>query len=134
MSNTKRTSNQIQAEIARLQGELADIREEELKMASAVHILENLGWTRRAGKWERPISIRPHHGGRSNLPKGSLVVHNNLLYVVSQDAAKPLNIWVREVLSVESDNTMVTMPFSIEVDRLDVYPTTSAQWAGYKKF
>ena len=69
MSKTKRTSNQIQAEIARLQGELSHIREEELKMSSAVHILENLGWTRRAGKWERPISkyyTPPKPLGQSN--------------------------------------------------------------------
>lgn len=48
----------IEADIARLQAELADVKDHDAMRDSAVHILKNLGWTRRAGKWQQPIEAR----------------------------------------------------------------------------
>lgn len=48
----------IESEIARLQAELADVKDHDAMRDSAVHILKNLGWTRRAGKWQQPIAAR----------------------------------------------------------------------------
>lgn len=132
MLNSKKTAKQIQAEIARLQGELADIQEEELKLASAVHILENLGWTRSGGKWHRPVNNSLF--GSKPLTKGELVTYNGLLYIVSVFSEDPNRVRVREVLEVGSGSALVTMPFSIWVDRSEVCRTTYHQWAGYKKF
>ena len=44
----------IEAQIVKLQAELADVKEEESMRSSAVHVLKNLGWTRRNGKWCAP--------------------------------------------------------------------------------
>ncbi|QXV76824.1 hypothetical protein bas68_0029 [Escherichia phage CarlSpitteler] len=46
-----RNRNVIEAEIAKLEAELADVKEYECARDSAVHILKNLGWTRVRGKW-----------------------------------------------------------------------------------
>lgn len=45
----------IQAEIAKLEAELEDVKYHEAKTRSAVHILKNLGWTwtRQTG-WKKP--------------------------------------------------------------------------------
>ena len=49
----------IQAEIAKLEGELADVLAHESMTRSAVHILKNLGWTwTRKGGWKKP---EPRH-------------------------------------------------------------------------
>lgn len=45
----------IQAEIAKLEGELADVLAHESMTRSAVYILKNLGWTwTRKGGWKKP--------------------------------------------------------------------------------
>lgn len=45
----------IQAEIAKLEAELEDVKCHEDKTRSAVHILKNLGWTwTRKGGWKKP--------------------------------------------------------------------------------
>ena len=44
----------IEADIAKLQLELALEKDRQDKMESAVHILQNLGWTRVRGEWVRP--------------------------------------------------------------------------------
>lgn len=45
----------IQAEIAKLEAELEDVKYHEIKTRSAVHILKSLGWTwtRQTG-WKKP--------------------------------------------------------------------------------
>lgn len=50
-----RNRNVIEAEISKLQAELADVKEYECARDSAVHILKNLGWTRKYGKWVKPV-------------------------------------------------------------------------------
>ncbi|WPJ67478.1 hypothetical protein car1b_026 [Escherichia phage Carena] len=49
-----RNRNVIEAEIAKLEAELADVKEHECARDSAVHILKNLGWTRSRGQWVKP--------------------------------------------------------------------------------
>ncbi|QQG33595.1 hypothetical protein [Pectobacterium phage PcCB251] len=49
-----RNCNVIEAEISKLQTELADVKEYECARDSAVHILKNLGWTRSRGQWVKP--------------------------------------------------------------------------------
>lgn len=45
----------IEADIAKLQAELADVKNYEAMRTSAVHILRNLGWTHTPGTgWKRP--------------------------------------------------------------------------------
>lgn len=51
-----RNRNVIEAEISKLQAELADVKEYECARDSAVHILKNLGWTRKYGKWVKPVA------------------------------------------------------------------------------
>ena len=51
-----RNRNVIEAEISKLQAELADVKEYECARDSAVHILKNLGWTRKYGKWVQPVN------------------------------------------------------------------------------
>lgn len=51
-----RNRNVIEAEIAKLESELADVKEYECARDSAVHILKNLGWTRKYGKWVKPVA------------------------------------------------------------------------------
>lgn len=51
-----RNRNVIEAEIAKLEAELADVKEHECARDSAVHILKNLGWTRKYGKWVQPVN------------------------------------------------------------------------------
>lgn len=51
-----RNRNVIEAEISKLQAELADVKEYECARDSAVHILKNLGWTRKYGKWVKPVN------------------------------------------------------------------------------
>ena len=51
-----RNRNVIEAEIYKLQAELADVKEYECARDSAVHILKNLGWTRKYGKWVKPVA------------------------------------------------------------------------------
>lgn len=51
-----RNRNVIEAEIAKLEAELADVKEYECARDSAVHILKNLGWTRKYGKWVKPVA------------------------------------------------------------------------------
>lgn len=48
----------IQAEIAKLEAELEDVKFHEAKTRSAVHILKNLGWTwtRQTG-WKKPKTV-----------------------------------------------------------------------------
>ncbi len=48
----------IQAEIAKLEAELEDVKYHEAKTRSAVHILKNLGWTwtRQTG-WKKPKTV-----------------------------------------------------------------------------
>ncbi len=46
----------IEADISKLQAELADVKDHESMRDSAVHILKNLGWTRRYGKWVQPVN------------------------------------------------------------------------------
>ena len=52
----------IQAEIAKLEAELEDVKYHEAKTRSAVHILKNLGWTwtRQTG-WKKPESYKLSH-------------------------------------------------------------------------
>lgn len=52
----------IQAEIAKLEAELEDVKYHEAKTRSAVHILKNLGWTwtRQAG-WKKPEVYKLSH-------------------------------------------------------------------------
>ncbi|QHI00760.1 hypothetical protein [Escherichia phage vB_EcoP_PHB19] len=52
----------IQAEIAKLEAELEDVKCHEAKTRSAVHILKNLGWTwtRQTG-WKKPESYKLSH-------------------------------------------------------------------------
>lgn len=54
---TMRDPKVIEAEIAKLQSELEDVRYHEAMTRSAVHILRNLGWTwtRKTG-WKKPIN------------------------------------------------------------------------------
>lgn len=47
----------IEADIAKLQAELADVKDHESMRDSAVHILKNLGWTRVRGKWVKPAQV-----------------------------------------------------------------------------
>lgn len=54
-----RTRNSIEAEISKLEAELADVKEHECARDSAVHVLKNLGWTRQYGKWVAPKPKRP---------------------------------------------------------------------------
>lgn len=54
-----RTRNAIEAEISKLEAELADVKEHETARDSAVYILKNLGWTRQKGKWVQPAPKRP---------------------------------------------------------------------------
>lgn len=54
-----RTRNAIEAEISKLEAELADVKEHECARDSAVHVLKNLGWTRQYGKWVKPKPQRP---------------------------------------------------------------------------
>lgn len=49
-----RSINQIQADISKLQAELADVNELDSMNREAVHILKNLGWTRQKGQWIKP--------------------------------------------------------------------------------
>ena len=49
-----RNVKQIEADIAKLKAELADVKDSEAMRDSAVHILKNLGWTREKGQWNRP--------------------------------------------------------------------------------
>ncbi|UKH49699.1 hypothetical protein [Rahnella phage Sarma103] len=49
-----RNVKQIEADIAKLKAELADVKDSEAMRDSAVHILKNLGWTREKGGWVRP--------------------------------------------------------------------------------
>lgn len=51
-----RNRNVIEAEISKLQAELAYVKEYECARDSAVHILKNLGWTRKYGKWVQPVN------------------------------------------------------------------------------
>lgn len=51
-----RNRNVIEAEISKLQAELADVKEYECARDSAIHILKNLGWTRKYGKWVKPVA------------------------------------------------------------------------------
>ena len=51
----------IEADIAKLQAELADAKDHDEMRDSAVHILKNLGWKRMKGKWIRP-NINPVNG------------------------------------------------------------------------
>lgn len=51
-----RNRNVIEAEISKLQAELADVKEYECARDSAVHILKNLGWTHKYGKWVKPVN------------------------------------------------------------------------------
>lgn len=44
----------IEADIAKLNAELADVKDHEQMRDSAVHILKNLGWTRQKGLWVKP--------------------------------------------------------------------------------
>ena len=53
-----RNIKNIEADIAKLQAELADVKEEEAMRNHAVHILKNLGWTRLKGKWCPPLPSR----------------------------------------------------------------------------
>lgn len=55
-----RTINQIQSEIAKLEAEMADVKEVDSAQKEAVYILKNLGWTREKGQWikPKPISVR----------------------------------------------------------------------------
>ena len=52
----------IQAEIAKLEAELEDVKCHEAKTRSAVHILKNLGWTwtRQTG-WKKPEATKLSH-------------------------------------------------------------------------
>ena len=52
----------IQAEIAKLEAELEDVKYHEAKTRSAVHILKNLGWTwtRQTG-WKKPEVTKLSH-------------------------------------------------------------------------
>ena len=49
-----RKSTEIQAEIKKLNAELRASLQQELKVSSAVHVLENLGWTHNGSVWVRP--------------------------------------------------------------------------------
>lgn len=49
-----RNVKQIEADIAKLKAELADVKDSEAMRDSAVHILKSLGWTREKGQWTRP--------------------------------------------------------------------------------
>lgn len=49
-----RKSTEIQAEIKKLNAELKASVQHELKVSSAVHVLENLGWTHNGSVWVRP--------------------------------------------------------------------------------
>lgn len=55
----KRTSDVIEAEIAKLTKELDGVRLEERKLTSAVHVLHNLGWTFDGGSWKKPVVKQP---------------------------------------------------------------------------
>ncbi|QHJ81892.1 MAG: hypothetical protein [Bacteriophage sp.] len=52
-----RTVNQIQADISKLQAELQDVKTIEAKRDSAVHILQNLGWSWTGYNWKKPANI-----------------------------------------------------------------------------
>lgn len=53
-----RTVNQIQSDISKLHAELADVKVHEAKRNSAVHILENLGWTHTPQfGWKKPKDL-----------------------------------------------------------------------------
>ncbi|SOO46605.1 Phage protein [Yersinia phage fPS-53] len=59
-----RTINQIQSEIAKLEAEMADVKEVESSQKEAVHILKNLGWKRENGTWIKPkAKSRSAYGG-----------------------------------------------------------------------
>lgn len=49
-----RPSKEIQAEIDKLNEELKASSQLELKVSSAVHVLENLGWTHNGRTWVKP--------------------------------------------------------------------------------
>lgn len=59
---TMRDPKVIQAEIAKLESELEDVKFHEAKTRSAVHILKNLGWTwtRQTG-WKKPEVNEMNH-------------------------------------------------------------------------
>lgn len=55
-----RTINQIQSEIAKLEAEMADVKEVDSAQKEAVYILRNLGWTRENGLWVKPKPKTKH--------------------------------------------------------------------------
>lgn len=50
-----RPSKDIQADIDKLNEELKASYRHELKVSSAVHVLENMGWTHDGRKWIKPV-------------------------------------------------------------------------------
>lgn len=55
-----RPSKDIQADIKKLNAELQASLQQELKVSSAVHVLENLGWTHNGSVWVRPKAGKAH--------------------------------------------------------------------------
>lgn len=55
----QRTVSVIESEIDKLQAELKEVRMNELRLTSAVHILHNLGWSfdLTIGKWKKPEPV-----------------------------------------------------------------------------
>ena len=49
-----RTINQIQADISKLEAELADVKDLERKQLTAEKVLQDIGWTYCGGKWCKP--------------------------------------------------------------------------------
>lgn len=120
----------IQSDIAKLQAELEDAKVHGAKRDSAVHILENLGWTHSARYgWKKPVAKTEVKAREYKAPvvAGEFATYDHKIlggnvYVRSVNASsgKARVSWVRRVTTSRAmiENTI----FAVHIDELTVKP------------
>lgn len=117
----------IEADIAKLQAELADVKENESMRDAAVNILKNLGWTRQKGRWVQPAvtsdKVNIRGAVMSSVQTGDFVktISGEILYIraTRPRVTHPYGVKTFEcskVLKIEPGGTKVACTADIHPD------------------
>lgn len=114
-----RPSKEIQSEIDKLNEELKASSQHELKVSSAVHVLENLGWTHNGRTWVKPkatVKLRDYQapvsaGGLASWDGGAVGGHVYVRSVTGQWATVS-HLQSVGIAGFNAHSSMFTVPVS----------------------
>lgn len=134
-----RNRNVIEAEIYKLQAELADVNEYERARDSAIHILKNLGWTRKYGRWIKPeakcgsVGMQTFDANKmTHIKAGDFCESNINGYIWYVHKVEGTDIWCSRVTRIDAMGVFSDMQ-QYKMNHKNLHVTDPRNFMGYRK-